>query len=78
MTKLKACKAILDFILFMTIGNVAIIASYLWMVIMSGWVMGEMLFDRKMFHARYGGDPEQVAKAVRDVQDRDLARGWPA
>lgn len=54
MTKLKACKTILDFILLMTIGNVAVVMSYLWMVVLSGWVTGEMLFDRKMFHLRYG------------------------
>lgn len=76
MTKLRFCKAILDFILLMTIGNVAVVASYLRMVILSGWVTGEMLFDRKMFHLRYGGDPEQVVKAVRDV--RESFKGEPA
>lgn len=75
MTKLKACKAILDFILFMTIGNVAIIASYLWMVIMSGWVMGEMLFDREIFHRRYG----RHTRMGREAQElKDYFKGGPA
>lgn len=69
MTKLRFCKAILDLFLFLIIGSVATVAGYLWMVVMSGWVTGEMLFDRKTFYLKYGGDPEQVAKAVRDVQD---------
>jgi len=34
--KLRLCKALLDFFLFLAIGSVSTIAGYLWMVVLSG------------------------------------------
>lgn len=75
MTKLRFCKAILDFFLFLIIGNAAVVMSYLWMVVLSGWVTGEMLFDREMFHQRYGRD----TRMGREAQElKDYFKGGPA